>query len=1017
MEQLIKELNSPLNQSSSERVQELQRQIQQLQREKSGWDKGFHLLRSEDKTLRFYGALTLTIKINADWENDGLPEDESARRVLLEGLLNTYAQLVNVSDASFVLLKLCSTITAYFVKDDTWQIAVGQLAASLLRGQYVSSERLADAGMLEELLHSMNIHQLHSTLWFASTLVEDVARLDNGTSRSALLKGRLASNSEEVWLAMKICLDRCITTISTKDASLGAPMAQLLELEAIEAAKTVLPMLLPWLEYLPPDAPKRTGHSVVNLAHTVVSCVFTCFSHSVLQDLVIQTLTGIAESYYQIFRHAGGGAVAKITTSTKAAVWIDEMQQGEFSPEAVRYVEFLIALVNSADLSSPTYLDEKVTLDNLLTLKKLMRCEGAAVIEDEVCQLVLECLSEVVEQYNEWTQAARGNDDMKSFVSEVCLAAITKAEFPVVEVDAGTSTWDADDRARFQDFRNDVADFLASAFVALGSPLLETLAMRAIAGDVGPSWPAFEASLFCLLEFSDTMDHDLEQFDPVIRAILSCPQWVEATQHTESCPSKARQTAIRFVAQQTGYLRRNINSLIPCLDFLFRSLQVSGSAQAASRAIQTLCYSERFLLVEALPQFMSSLPGLKGLEPPIRHKIYSAVAAIVQAVPTEIAKVEPLNNLLDSISFLARQEPPEETSMKRVAVSVDLLQALAAIGRGLRAPTDVVIDLESSGSVSEEATFWTLGDGHQTQREALSLCTYTLTAPGVQPSGEIVEAACDFVRSGYSENDPSPFKFSASISVDFLTSQIYVDSPNIDAVMGCASTFLASADKNMDTSLFARLFDPVFSSCQALTAQYRSSGGLPTNDFPASAMEFLTRLLPKWLSSLLVLPNAQDNMGCVFDLALIVLTTSDTLPRRAAASFFAAIFELTGHSTSLTPRALTQLSTILNTYTAPIVATMLNLIAGECARSEIEAVTEILRKLVGNQTSSTKRLLKEAMAEHAAVLSPRAYKATTLQQRLRFIAQAEALRGTRKTIELAKDFWIATRGDAFGYVT
>jgi hypothetical protein len=210
--------------------------------------------------------------------------------------------------------------------------------------------------------------------------------------------------------------------------------------------------------------------------------------------------------------------------------------------------------------------------------------------------------------------------------------------------------------------------------------------------------------------------------------------------------------------------------------------------------------------------------------------------------------------------------------------------------------------------------------------------------------------------------------------------------------------------------------DPVFSSCRALTTQYQSTRSLPASDFPSSSVAFLTRLLPKWSSSLFGL-SAQENLVAVFDLALVLLATSDTLPRRIASSFFAAIFDLTGHNASLAEKDSYQLTTILSTYTAPIIAAVLNLIAGECARSEIESVTEVLRKLVSNQTSSTRRLLKDAMDEQAGVLSLRAYRATTLQQRQRFIAQAEALRGARKTIELAKDFWLATRGDAFGYVT
>lgn len=67
MEHLIKELNNPANQASSDRIRAIQRHIQQLQREKSAWQTGLDFLSHDDALIRFYGALTLTIKINADW--------------------------------------------------------------------------------------------------------------------------------------------------------------------------------------------------------------------------------------------------------------------------------------------------------------------------------------------------------------------------------------------------------------------------------------------------------------------------------------------------------------------------------------------------------------------------------------------------------------------------------------------------------------------------------------------------------------------------------------------------------------------------------------------------------------------------------------------------------------------------------------------------------------------------------------------------------------------------------------
>lgn len=67
MEQLIRDLNDPRNQSLPGNISHIQRQIQHLQREPSAWQTGLDFLEHPDAILRFYGALTLTVKVNADW--------------------------------------------------------------------------------------------------------------------------------------------------------------------------------------------------------------------------------------------------------------------------------------------------------------------------------------------------------------------------------------------------------------------------------------------------------------------------------------------------------------------------------------------------------------------------------------------------------------------------------------------------------------------------------------------------------------------------------------------------------------------------------------------------------------------------------------------------------------------------------------------------------------------------------------------------------------------------------------
>lgn len=67
MEQLIEELVNPRSHSDAKHLERVQREIQRLQREPSGWQLGLELLNKSSTHFRFYGALTLTIKIRTDW--------------------------------------------------------------------------------------------------------------------------------------------------------------------------------------------------------------------------------------------------------------------------------------------------------------------------------------------------------------------------------------------------------------------------------------------------------------------------------------------------------------------------------------------------------------------------------------------------------------------------------------------------------------------------------------------------------------------------------------------------------------------------------------------------------------------------------------------------------------------------------------------------------------------------------------------------------------------------------------
>ena len=64
VENLIKALYVP---SNHQLVPNIQSKLQLLQKSSDGWQLADTLLNSEDDKVRFFGALTFTVKINSDW--------------------------------------------------------------------------------------------------------------------------------------------------------------------------------------------------------------------------------------------------------------------------------------------------------------------------------------------------------------------------------------------------------------------------------------------------------------------------------------------------------------------------------------------------------------------------------------------------------------------------------------------------------------------------------------------------------------------------------------------------------------------------------------------------------------------------------------------------------------------------------------------------------------------------------------------------------------------------------------
>ena len=175
----------------------------------------------------------------------------------------------------------------------------------------------------------------------------------------------------------------------------------------------------------------------------------------------------------------------------------------------------------------------------------------------------------------------------------------------------------------------------------------------------------------------------------------------------------------------------------------------------------------------------------------------------------------------------------------------------------------------------------------------------------------------------------------------------------------------------------------------------------------------------QWCIHLFTTPTAPTDLATTIEYSIHLLRNPDTLPRRSSATFLTALIDLTSPTNALStnPTSSTNLTTLLNAYTPTILGLILHLLAGECARSELDTLSETLRTFVLRQPMRTKRILQEAVKPESGVLTPKALEATRLEQRARFVSQVDILRGAKKTNAIVREFWTACKGAQFGYVT
>lgn len=520
-------------------------------------------------------------------------------------------------------------------------------------------------------------------------------------------------------------------------------------------------------------------------------------------DVTAEFFTDVLTNFPAFFSISDFESLAITLSGGSAQAYIATLRAGDFDAEAMAFARLLFAYGDAFVQDLAGKVEDPNSSQIMRQMVELLSCEGSAGAEDEVCSQCLEFWTTFTEFLIDSLYAA-GDEipfwmkNARQYVPEVIEACWKKILMPACDI---TTAWSAEDRASFSAFRSDVEDLLQSSFTLLGFNIFEQFANLALESLSNHAWLQLEATLFCLNALSDSLP-DEESSDGALARLFGSSLFVDMV-GPHSIPSKTRQTAVSSITNYTAFFERHTEFLPPMLNFLFESLKAPPVANVAAKAIYSTCWACRKSLVTELTTFLRQYEILltwDSVEATTKAKVMGAIAAIIQALPSDEVQMDPLNILLlfvekDVQSFvsLVNAGLHEEAQTHGLCA----LRCLSYMGKAFQLPDDVAIDLEAETRLS---TVWGQPKGELIQGKIIGMIDKVTSL--MKGNGDIMEAACQILRTGYKESAPGPFVLPIFVTERFVISAD-LHTARLDNILDTAGALL-SRHANSPTQAVSR---------------------------------------------------------------------------------------------------------------------------------------------------------------------------------------------------------------------
>lgn len=511
------------------------------------------------------------------------------------------------------------------------------------------------------------------------------------------------------------------------------------------------------------NASSKTLESLRSLAPSLLRRLAIAESFEVAVDFFTDVLMDFP-TFFDVHAYS---SLATFLASDTSRNCVKELRAGEFGGDAQDYSRLLFAYGDATVQNLARNVLNEPSDHILNQLLSLLNVEGYAGEEIQICsqaiefwqtytEFVTDSIFSAGERQEPWMQDAKG------YIAKALQQNWMKIRYPKPHV---ADLWDSEIKADFRALRQDFTDLVQASFAILGFAAFEHFAQLTVNSLGSQEWFDLEASLLGLNALSDAVADDAST-DGILSKIFGSTLFDNMMNPTMAVPIQTQVTAMSAITNYTSFFERQAEFLPNMLSFLFTFLGHTTLAREAAKAISSACSSCRKHLISRIDEFLQAYQPYSQADPSVREKIIGAIAMIVQALPSDEAKLAPLSMLL---AYVDRDVAActEATSAGRTddAVSSGLcaLRCLTSIGNALQVPDEDVIDLEAEGS---SLNAWDLPNAKVLQTQVTHIL-HAVTG-SLSWNNDIIEAGCQVLRTGYKETTPGLLVLPPEVTVTFV---------------------------------------------------------------------------------------------------------------------------------------------------------------------------------------------------------------------------------------------------------